>query len=61
MFGKTRKFFAEVVVELKKVAWPTKRELIDATWVVVLSSFFLGIFIAGTDFLLSKFLGLIIR
>ncbi len=61
MFGKIKKFFTEVIVELKKVSWSTKREVIDATWIILFSAGFLGIYIATTDFVLSKFVGLIIR
>ncbi len=51
----------EVTVELKKVSWPTKRDLVDATWLIIVSSVILGVFIGATDFVLSKILGLIIR
>ncbi|MFA5088050.1 MAG: preprotein translocase subunit SecE [Candidatus Omnitrophota bacterium] len=61
MIKKIRKFVTEVILELKKVSWSTKKELIDSTWIVFLSTFFLGIFIAATDFVLSKLLELIIR
>ncbi len=61
MFGKTKNFFSEVVVEIKKVSWSTRQDVIDATWVVLISSMLLGIFIGSTDFALSKILGLIIR
>ena len=61
MIGKIKKFFAEVVVELKKVSWVTRQELVDATWVVLVSAFCLGIFIGSMDLVLSKFLGIIIR
>ena len=61
MFGKIKKFILEVTVELKKVSWTTRKDLVDATKVVIVSSFFLGLFIAGTDFVLSKMLGLLIR
>ena len=60
MVGKIHKFISEVTVELKKVSWSTRKELIDATWIVIISTAFLGIFISGTDFVLSKLLGLII-
>ena len=60
MFAKIGTFFNEVVVELKKVSWTTRQELIDSTWIVLLSSAFLGILIGVVDFVLSKFLGLII-
>ncbi len=61
MFGKIKKFISEVVVELKKVSWTTKKDLWDATYVVIISSAFLGCFIAACDFVLSKLLGIIIR
>ena len=60
MIGKVQKFISEVAVELKKVSWSTRKDLIDATWIVILSSILLGIFIGGTDFVLSKLLGLVI-
>lgn len=61
MIGKVKKFFIEVTVELKKVSWSTKKEVISSTWVVVISSMFLGVFIAMADFVLSKAIGFIIR
>ena len=61
MFGKIQKFVSEVSVELKKVSWLTRQELVDATWIVIFSTAFLGIFISGTDFVLSKLLGIVIR
>ncbi len=61
MVGKIQKFFSEVVIELKKVNWPTRPELIEATWVVLVSTFFLGLFIGSSDFILSRLLGLIIK
>ena len=60
MFGKIKKFFSEVVVELKKVSWSTRKEIIDSTWLIIISTFFLGGFIGLTDFVLSKLIGLII-
>ncbi len=59
-FAKIKKFILEVVVELKKVSWSTRKDLLDATWIVLLSSVLLGVFIGGTDFVLSKLLGTII-
>ncbi len=60
MIAKIQKFFSEVFVELKKVSWSTRKELIDATWIVILSSVFLEIFISATDLALSKILQVII-
>jgi preprotein translocase SecE subunit len=61
MFIKTKKFVGEVVGELKKVAWLTRKELLEVTWVVLISSILLGVFIGSTDFVLSKLLQFIIR
>ena len=60
MFAKIGTFFNEVVVELKKVSWTTRPELIDSTLIVLLSTAILGVLIGVIDFVLSKFLGLII-
>lgn len=61
MIGKIQKFVMEVVVELKKVSWSTRRELMDATWLILLSSAFLGVYIGAADFVLSKIVGLLIK
>ena len=61
MIANVQKFIGEVTVELKKVSWSTKQELIDATWIVLTSTVVLGIYIGVIDFVLSKLLGLIIR
>lgn len=61
MFGRIRKFISEVVVELKKVSWPTRKELLDSTWIVLMSSAALGVYIGVTDFALSKFISWVIR
>ena len=61
MFAKVQKFVSEVIVELKKVSWSTRNELIDATWIVIISALLLGLFIGLADFILSKLLEIIIR
>ena len=59
--ARIRGFFMEVVAELKKVSWSTRREVIEATWIVLVSSAVLGVFIGITDFVLSKLVGLLIQ
>lgn len=61
MIIKITSFFSEVFIELKKVTWSTRQELIDATLIVVVSAALLGFYIAGVDVVLSRFLALIIR
>ena len=53
-------FLKEVRDELKKVVWPTRDEVIRLTGVVILVSLFVGIFLGGTDFILTKLVGLLI-
>ena len=61
MIAKFKNFITEVIVELKKVSWSTRKELIEATWLILISSAFLGVYIGTTDFVLSKLVGLLIR
>jgi preprotein translocase subunit SecE len=49
-----RQFLREVRQELKKVAWPTRRELFAYTIVVLVSVVVLTSFVFGLDFLISK-------
>jgi preprotein translocase subunit SecE len=44
-----RTFLTEVVVETKKVTWPTKQEVINTTTVVVVASFIFGIYLYLCD------------
>ena len=47
------KFFRETKAEMKKVTWPTKRELIGYTVTVILSSLFAAFLIWAIDAILS--------
>jgi preprotein translocase subunit SecE len=53
MFGKIVKFLKEVRAELKKVTWPTRRELIGSTIVTVVVTLIVSVFIGIVDRLLS--------
>ena len=54
MIKKTQNFLNEVLAEMKKVSWTTRRELIDSTLIVIFSSVLLGCFIALVDVVFSK-------
>jgi preprotein translocase subunit SecE len=58
--AKFTKFLKEVKIEMKKVSWSTRRELIDSTIVVILAVLMLAVFIGICDFLISKFIRIII-
>jgi preprotein translocase subunit SecE len=61
MIAKVQSFVLEVVAELKKVSWPTRHEVLEATWLVLLSSAILAVLIGVIDFVLSKIIGVIFR
>ncbi len=42
-------FLSEVVVETKKVTWPTKQEVINTTTVVIIASFIFGVYLYLCD------------
>ncbi len=52
MISKATKFLSEVKVEVKKVTWPSKKEAIGGTTVVVV--FLVALFLGIVDALLSK-------
>ena len=61
MIAKIQQFTSEVIVEIKRVSWPSRKEVIDATWIVLLTAIALGLLIGLTDFMLSNILGWIIK
>jgi preprotein translocase SecE subunit len=49
-----RQFLREVVAELRKVQWPTRRHLWQASAVVVVITVVLGVYIALLDSVLTR-------
>lgn len=58
--SKFNTFVKEVKIEMKKVSWSTKQELVDSTLVVILGILFLVLFIWCCDFFISKVIRLVI-
>ena len=58
---KTKEFLKEVVAELKKSSWPTRKELIDSTNVVIVTMLILGLFVAAADFTFVQIITLLTR
>ena len=50
-----RQYLSEVRGELKKVAWPTRREVFNSSVVVLVAVVFMTSLIFGYDYLSSKF------
>jgi preprotein translocase subunit SecE len=53
MIEKAKKFVSDVVVEMKKVSWPTINELKGSTMVVIVTVIIISIFIGFVDRILS--------
>lgn len=54
-------FAKEVILELKKVSWPSKKEVIKATGVVIAVTVALGLIVGVFDYLFSTLIGLIVN
>jgi preprotein translocase subunit SecE len=56
-WGQTKIFFREVRVELKKVTWPTRKETLAATAMVIILSVVVAFFLGILDVALAKLVG----
>ena len=54
-------FLQEVRIELKKVNWPLRKEVVGSTIVVIVSVFILSLFLGVVDSTLQKLLTLVVR
>jgi len=56
IFNEIVTFLKEVRLELKKVNWPTKKEALKYTLIVIGVSVTVAIFLGSVDFLFTQFL-----
>jgi len=54
LWDRTSQFMREVVQELKRVAWPSRRQTISSTGVVLALVILVSIFLGLVDFVLSR-------
>jgi len=52
MISRSRTYVTESWAELRKVAWPTRRQVVNLTLIVIAVSAVVGAYIAIIDFLL---------
>jgi preprotein translocase subunit SecE len=50
---RTSEFFTEVRNEMKRVTWPTRKEVYATTVVVILTAAFFGLYLFGVDLVLN--------
>jgi preprotein translocase subunit SecE len=61
MLGEARSFLAEVRSELKKVTWPSRKEVYQTTLVVIGTSVFFGFYLWALDLGFSRVLSLVLK
>ena len=61
MFNRINEFFKEVKIEVKKVVYPSKDELIGSTWVVIIAVVVVSLFLGVVDLGLSKLVSRLLR
>ena len=59
MANKVAGFFNDIKLEMLKVSWPTKDELMGSTIIVIISLAILSLFIGICDLALSKIVNVI--
>ncbi len=58
---KLREFFHDVLVEFRKVSWPSRREVMGSTTVVIVVVLVLAVFLWAVDSALAQLVRLILR
>ena len=53
--GRISKFANDVNAEIRKVVYPGKDELIGSTWVVIITTIVIAIYLGAVDWGLSRF------
>ncbi len=61
MFDKVKKFFNDVYVELQKVAWPSREELMGSTAVVIIMSVIMAAFVGVVDKTLNMIVNIMLK
>jgi len=58
--GALLNFFRDVVLQMKRITWPTFKESLKYTIIIIISSILIAVFLGGVDFglttLLNKFI-----
>jgi preprotein translocase subunit SecE len=58
---KVREFFHDVMVEFRRVSWPTRKEVTGSTSVVIVMVIVLAVFLAAVDHALTWIVRLVLR
>lgn len=61
IFARLGSYFRDVRSEMKRVVWPGRTEVLNSSLVVIVALIFFSLFIALTDFIVIRVLGLLTR
>ena len=61
MFGRIKNFFKEVKIELKKVVFPSRDEVVGSTKIVVVLTIIIAVFLYSIDLILSTLVGMLLK
>ena len=53
-WNNSRNFFTEVRNEMRRVTWPSRKEVYATTFVVLLTALFFGVYLYGIDLAFSR-------
>ncbi|MGB9772092.1 MAG: preprotein translocase subunit SecE [Candidatus Kapaibacteriota bacterium] len=56
MIGKIKKYLNDVAKEMKKVSWPTRAQLRESTYIVIITMLIFTAFVYVIDLLMVKIL-----
>jgi preprotein translocase subunit SecE len=59
--ARIREFFREVLLEFRRVTWPSRAELVNSTAVVIVVTVVLAFFLGAVDIALTKVVERILR
>jgi len=60
MFEKIKQFLREFRIEMKKVTWPSRKEIVASTGVVLVVVLIISFYLGAADLVLSKLLKLML-
>ena len=56
-----RRFAQDTIAELKKVVWPTRPEIINLTFIVIVVSVVVGVILGSIDYVFARVMELLIQ
>jgi len=60
VLAKTKSFLDDVMAELHRVTWPTRKETISTTWVVVFIVLLIAFYLGICDVILARIMKVIL-